>query len=131
HALPARGPSGGRGGAPGAAPSSGGTQSAKVGSYAPAADAWRTGQPLPRGRGGLAAVALAERILVFGGEAPFRIFEATEMYEPAGDRWIALTPMPTPRHGIGAALVGGRVYVPGGGREPGLPATAVNEAFTP
>jgi len=108
-----------------------GTQYANVEVYDPAADAWRTGQPLPRGRGGLAAAALPDRILVFGGEAPFRIFEATEMYEPTGDRWIALTPMPTPRHGIGAALVGGRVYVPGGGREPGLAATAVNEAFTP
>jgi len=108
-----------------------GTQYANVEIYDPAADAWRTGPPLPRGRGGLAAAALADRVLVFGGEAPFRIFEATEMYEPAGDRWIALTPMPTPRHGIGAALIGGRVYVPAGGREPGLAATAVNEAFTP
>ncbi len=70
-------------------------------------------------------------MLVFGGEAPFRIFNATEMYEPAGNRWISLEPMPTARHGIGAALIGGRVYVPGGGREPGLAATQVNEAYTP
>ena len=85
---------------------------------------------MPRGRGGLAAATLLDRIVVFGGEAPFRIFEATEMYEPAGNRWIAMAPMPTPRHGIGAAVVGAQIYVPGGGREPGFAATDVNEAYT-
>ena len=70
-------------------------------------------------------------MLVFGGEAPFRIFNATEMYEPAGNRWIAMEPMPTPRHGIGAVVIGGRVFVPGGGREPGFAATQANEAYTP
>ena len=87
--------------------------------------------PLPRGRGGLAAVALPDRLLVFGGEAPLRIFNSTEMYEPAGNRWIALAPMPTPRHGIAAVAIGGRVYVPGGGTEPGFAATQVNEVYTP
>jgi len=108
-----------------------GDQYANVEVYDPATDSWRTGAPLPRGRGGLAAVALPDRVLVFGGEAPFRIFNATEMYEPAGNRWISVEPMPTARHGIGAAVIGGRVYVPGGGREPGLAATQVNEAYTP
>ena len=108
-----------------------GEQYANVEIYDPATDSWRTGPPLPRGRGGLAAVGLPDRVLVFGGEAPFRIFNATEMYEPAGNRWIALEPMPTARHGIGAAVIGARVYVPGGGREPGLAATQVNEAYTP
>jgi N-acetylneuraminic acid mutarotase len=99
--------------------------------YDPAADAWRVGPPLPSARGGLAAVALPDRILVFGGEAPFRIFGSTEMYEPAGNRWIAKAPMPTPRHGIGAAVVGGRVYIPGGGRQPGFAVTGANEAYVP
>jgi hypothetical protein len=76
-------------------------------------------------------VALPDRILAFGGEAPLRIFNATEMYEPAGNRWISLAPMPTPRHGIGAAVIGGRVYVPAGGIEPGFAATQANEAYTP
>jgi len=70
-------------------------------------------------------------VLVFGGEAPLRIFNSTEMYEPAGNRWIALAPMPTPRHGIGAVAIGGRVYVPGGGTEPGFAASQVNEVYTP
>jgi len=108
-----------------------GEQYANVEVYDPATDSWRTAPPLPVGRGGLAAVALPDRILVFGGEAPLRIFSATEMYEIAGNRWIAKEPMPTPRHGIGAAVVGGRVYVPGGATEPGLAATAANEAYTP
>ena len=108
-----------------------GEQYANVEIYDPATDSWRTGPPLPAGRGGVAAAALADRILVFGGEAPLRIFNATEMYEVAGNRWIAKAPMPTPRHGIGAAVVGGRVIVPGGGTEPGFAATAVTEAYTP
>ena len=39
--------------------------------------------------------------------------------------------MPTPRHGIGAAVVDGRIIIPGGGRQPGLAATHVNEAYLP
>ena len=76
-------------------------------------------------------MALPDRILVFGGEAPLRIFSASEMNEVAGNRWIAKEPMPTPRHGIGAAVIGSRVYVPAGGTEPGFAASAVNEAYTP
>jgi N-acetylneuraminic acid mutarotase len=97
----------------------------------PAADAWRVGPALPEGRGGIAAAALPDRILVFGGEAPLRIFNSTEMYDVTGNRWIAKAAMPTARHGIGAAVVDGRVYIPGGGRRPGFAATDVNEAYVP
>ena len=99
--------------------------------YDPATDAWQSGTPLPAARGGLAAAALADRVLVFGGEAPLRIFNSTEMYEVAGARWISKEPMPTPRHGIGAAVIDGRVYVVAGGREPGFAATTANEVYTP
>jgi len=108
-----------------------GEQYGNVEIYDPATDSWRTGPPLPAARGGLAAVALPDRILVFGGEAPLRIFSANEMYEAAGNRWIAKEPMPTPRHGIGAAVIGGRVYVPAGATRPGFAATAANEAYAP
>jgi hypothetical protein len=108
-----------------------GEQFANVEIYDPATDSWRTGPPLPVGRGGLAAAAVGDRILVFGGEAPLRIFNATEMWEPGGQRWIAKEPMPTPRHGIGAAVLDGRVFVPAGGTRPGFAATPVIEAYTP
>jgi N-acetylneuraminic acid mutarotase len=108
-----------------------GQQYANVDIYDPATDSWRTGTPLPSPRGGIAAAVLADRIYVFGGEAPWRIFEGTEMYEVAGNRWIAKAPMPTPRHGIGAAVVGPRIYIPGGGRRPGFAATIVHEGYTP
>ena len=108
-----------------------GTQFANVEVYDPATDSWRVAPPLPSARGGLAAAALPDRILVFGGEAPLRIFSATEMYEAVTNRWISKTPMPTPRHGIGAAVVDGRIIIPGGGRQPGLAATHVNEAYVP
>ncbi len=108
-----------------------GTQYANVEIYDPATDSWRTGAPLPTGRGGLAAAARADRIYVFGGEAPLRIFGATEMYEPASNRWTAKAPMLTPRHGMGAAVVGNAIYIPGGGKEPGFAATNTNEVYTP
>ena len=108
-----------------------GEQYGNVEIYDPATDSWRTGTPLPVARGGLAAAALDDRIFVFGGEAPLRIFSANEMYEVAGNRWIAKDPMRTPRHGIGAAVVGNRIFVPGGGTRPGYASTDVNEAYTP
>jgi hypothetical protein len=74
---------------------------------------------------------LGDRVYVFGGEAPLRIFSANEMYEVAGNRWIGKDPMRTPRHGIGAAVVGQRIYVPGGGTQPGFATTTVNEAYEP
>ena len=74
---------------------------------------------------------LGDRVYVFGGEAPLRIFSASEMYEVAGNRWIGKDPMRTPRHGIGAVAVGNRIYVPGGGTEPGYASTNVNEAYVP
>jgi len=108
-----------------------GTQYANVEVYDPATDSWRAGPPLPDARGGLTAAAINDRIYVFGGEAPLRIFSSNEMYEAAGNRWIAKAAMPTPRHGIGAAVVAGRIHIAGGATSPGLARTAVHEVFTP
>jgi N-acetylneuraminic acid mutarotase len=108
-----------------------GTQFPNVEIYDPATNGWSTGVPLPTARGGLAAAVLGDRVYVFGGEAPLRIFSANEMYEVAGNRWIGKDPMRTPRHGIGAAVVGQRIYVPGGGTQPGFATTTVNEAYEP
>jgi hypothetical protein len=108
-----------------------GDQYAHVEIYDPATNAWSTGAPLPEGRGGLAAIALSDRIFVLGGESPLRIFGSNEMYEVLGDRWIGKDPMPTPRHGIGAALLAGKIWVPGGATRPGFARSAANEAFTP
>jgi N-acetylneuraminic acid mutarotase len=69
--------------------------------------------------------------VVFGGEAPLRIFNANEMYEVAGNRWIAKEAMPAPRHGIGAAVIGSTVYIAGGATQPGLGRTDVHEAYIP
>src|SRR5207245_1905134 len=94
-------------------------------------NSWSTRAPLRQARGGLAVAVLGDRVYVFGGEAPLRIFSANEMYEVARNRWIGKDPMRTPRHGIGAAAVGNRIYVPGGGTQPGYAATSVNEAYVP
>src|SRR5439155_1734290 len=73
-----------------------GTQYAAVEVYDPATNGWFAGTPLPTARGGLAAAVLGDRVFAFGGEAPLRIFSATEMYEVAGTRWIGKEPMRTP-----------------------------------
>ena len=108
-----------------------GTQYANVEIYDPGTDSWRTSRSLPSARGGLAATTVGDKIYVFGGETPFRIWNAVEMWDRGINVWVAKTPMPTARHGVGAAVVDGRIYVPGGGREPGFAATDVNEVFTP
>ena len=108
-----------------------GTQYANVEVYDPATDSWRVGVPLPEGRGGLAATVLGDRVYVFGGEAPLRIFNANEMYEATGQRWIAKAAMPTPRHGIGAVAVNGRIYIAGGATSPGFARTDVHEEYAP
>jgi N-acetylneuraminic acid mutarotase len=71
------------------------------------------------------------KIYVFGGELPFRIFNATEMYDPATDSWISKAPLPTPRHGTGAVTLGRRIYVMAGGPQPGPSRSGANEAFEP
>src|SRR5438046_8645596 len=94
-----------------------GSQYATVEIYDPATNGWYAGTPLPAARGGLAAAVLTDRVFAFGGEAPLRIFSATEMYETAGNRWIGKETMRTPSHGAGAVAVGNRFCVVCGWRE--------------
>ena len=85
--------------------------------FDPKTGAWSFRRPLPTARSGLSAAFVADRIVVFGGEAPGLVFAANEGYDPATDRWETLAPMPVPRHGIHgatAAVIGGNVHVPGG-----------------
>jgi N-acetylneuraminic acid mutarotase len=108
-----------------------GDQSAAVEVYDPGSRRWQAVAPLPLARGGLAAIAHAGRIFVFGGELPSGIVSAVEMYDPATDRWVAKAAMPTPRHGLGAAAVGPRMYLAAGGSRPGLARSGALEAYEP
>ena len=86
---------------------------------------------MPTARGGIAAIALGERLFVFGGEESARTLAQTEAYDPVTDQWMTMTPMPTARHGLGAAAVGGKIYVISGGVKPGASKSGVNEVFDP
>lgn len=86
---------------------------------------------MPTARGGIAAVALGDRLFVFGGEESARTMAQTEAYDPSTDRWTAMAPMPTARHGLGAAAIGGKIYVIGGGVRPGASKSGLNEVFDP
>ena len=88
---------------------------------------WVTGlAPLPTARGGYASALVGDEILIFGGEAPDRVFPQVEAYDVRKDTWRALEPMPVPRHGIQAIACAGDVYIAAGGEQPygGAPSSA-------
>ena len=82
---------------------------------------------MPTARGGLAAVALENRIYTYGGETTSRVFSEHEVYDVAGDAWGSAPPLPTPRHGLAAAVLGNRIYLIGGGPRAGFGQTDVAE----
>jgi len=86
---------------------------------------------MPTARSGSAAVALAGRVFVVGGEASSQSFNRVEAYDPKGDSWSDYPPMPTARHGLAAVEVGGKLYAIAGESNPGKGALSTNEIFEP
>ena len=92
---------------------------------------WVSGlAPLPTPRGGYASALVGDEILIFGGEAPDRVFSEVESYDVRRNTWRTLEPMPVPRHGIQAIACAGDVYIAAGGEQPygGAP-SSVNSAY--
>lgn len=79
--------------------------------YDPATRSWSKLAPLPVPRGGLTGLAVANRIVVSGGERGETAFADVDMYDPATNTWTALPSMPTARHGAASATVGTTIYV--------------------
>ncbi len=81
-----------------------------------AGGAWQTpNTELPTPRGGFAAAALGQEILIIGGEGSGNTYSTVEAYDTVANSWRELAPMPTARHGIFPVLHAGRFYVAGGG----------------
>ena len=81
---------------------------------------WSTGHaPLPTARGGFAAAAHGDEILVIGGEDASKAHATVEAYNVKTNTWRAYKPMPTARHGIQAATCNGGIYIAAGGTTPG------------
>jgi N-acetylneuraminic acid mutarotase len=96
-----------------------------------AAGTWQSGlAPLPTPRGGFAAAALGDEILIIGGEGAGTTYSTVEAYNTVTNSWRTLAPMPTARHGIQAAVCNGGVYIAAGGKtQGGGTPSAAHEVF--
>ena len=88
---------------------------AQVWVYDTATHRWSEAAPLPRPRGGHAAVVLSGRIHVIGGGNSVSTIADHSVYDPATDRWSELAPLPRAM-GSPAAVVHDGVLVSIGGR---------------
>jgi hypothetical protein len=91
---------------------------------------WRTLAPVPTARGGSAATATANGLVVsVGGEEQAGTFDEAEAFDAARERWFSLPPTPTARHGLGVVAVGTVVYTIAGGETPGLSVSGTVETI--
>jgi Malectin domain/Kelch motif/Cep192 domain 4 len=85
---------------------------------------------LPTARGGFAAAALGDEVLIIGGEGNNQTYHTVEAYNTVTNTWRKLADMPTARHGIQAAVCNGGVYIAAGGLvQGGGSPTDVHEVF--
>jgi len=75
---------------------------------------WSAAAPLPRPRGGHAAVMLSGKIHVLGGGNSMSTIADHSVYDPASDAWTDLAPLPRAEGSPAAAVLGGRIYAIGG-----------------
>jgi N-acetylneuraminic acid mutarotase len=83
---------------------------------------WIEKSAMPGGpRSDFPAVAMNEKIYMFGGAAPVGMMvpgiygmRQTEEYDPATDRWRQRAPMPRGLHHIDGVALGGKIYTVGG-----------------
>ncbi|GAA4245764.1 Kelch repeat-containing protein [Dactylosporangium darangshiense] len=96
---------------------------AAVESFEPRSGAWTRRPDLPTARGGLAATATCNGVVIAAGGEGQHTFEQVEAFFPgsgAAGRWRSLPPMPHPRHGLGMVTVGPTLFTLPGGPQPGL-----------
>jgi len=91
--------------------------------YNPSTNSWTTVGSLNVGRRTGAALALAGKIILFGGERTTTggAFDAVEEYDPSTNKWTLFTnaPMPTPRHGFALGHIGNGIFLVAGGVDGG------------
>jgi hypothetical protein len=81
-----------------------------------ATDSWETLPPMPVPAGGLAAVAVGDRVIAIGGgnDEAATVTGAVQEFDPKSDEWSLLPSLRTPRHGHGATVLGDKIWVFGG-----------------
>jgi N-acetylneuraminic acid mutarotase len=98
-----------------------------VHAFDPKSGQWTIQKAMPDAQAGLAAVALNQQVLVFGGEFFEQgggVFHKVWSYSPTDNNWQQQGKMPIPRHGLGAVVLDDAIYVIGGATAPGLKQTS-------
>jgi len=98
--------------------------------FDPVTGAWHLGTPMPAARGGLAAVAVDDRVIVAGGANNGHSVTDVRSYDPATDTWAELPPMATARDHLALAVLAGRVHALGGRNQQSF-TLAVHEVYDP
>jgi N-acetylneuraminic acid mutarotase len=104
-----------------------GSNSDQVYSFDEKSQLWLTQKAMPQAQAGLAAAALQQHVLLFGGEFFQQgggVFTKVWSYSPEDNNWQQQGEMPVPRHGLGAVTLNDAVYVIGGATEAGLKQTS-------
>ena len=97
--------------------------------YDPRKREWQQLPDMDHPRGGISAVAVQNRIVVFGGEESAGTIAEVEQYDPSTKKWSRLPDMLTPRHGLGGVSRHSRVYAIEGGPTPGFDFSSAIEAL--
>ena len=91
--------------------------------FDPVSERWRAGPLINSPRGGFAAAAVGNRIVIGGGEVIFQgtyVEGSTEVYGAGAVGWEAAPALPVPVHGVAAGEVDGRFLVVSGSTDAGL-----------
>ena len=87
---------------------------AEVRTYDPTTKRWAVGAPLPRPRGGHAAVLLDGKIHVFGGGNSSSTISDHSVFDPVANSWTAAAPLPRAEGSPAAVVYRNRIYLIGG-----------------
>ncbi len=97
-------------------------ETAAVSIFDPASERWRSGPRMLTTRGGFAAAANDDHLLVAGGEVIYGALLLRNEVEVIGagqERWNALPPLPVAIHGAAGAISGNQFWVLGGSTRAG------------
>ena len=87
---------------------------AEVRTYDPTTKLWGDEAPLPRPRGGHAAVVLDGKVHVFGGGNSSSTISDHSVFDPVANSWTAAAPLPRAEGSPAAVVYRNRIYLIGG-----------------
>jgi N-acetylneuraminic acid mutarotase len=109
-----------------------GAETSSVAIFDPVSERWRAGPSIAAPRGGFAAAAVGDRIVIGGGEVIFSgvyIEPTVEIYNAGAVGWQYGPDLPVPVHGVAAGAVDGRIVLVSGSTQAGLTTGATGRVF--